>query len=221
MTRTTKPPRWAVLTAAAALCLVLAGCTTPRDDPAGALAAPALTVPAPVQTTPEPQATVPAIADVPVAPPTRLVFPAAGIDGPVDEYTAADAAAEGGVNPSSLDEIVWYSGIPNPMPGSDATNTVYLFGHSWIEPAVFNGLAGVRAGDRATVSTANGALVYAVDEVITMAKPEFTSDARVTAVVPGRLALVTCHRPQGWDPSAHAPDNTVVLLHLVEAHPAG
>ncbi len=163
----------------------------------------------------------PLIGDVPMAPPTRLVLPAAGIDGPVEEYTAAEAEAEGGVNPAALDTISWYSGIPNPMPGSDAANTVYIFGHSWIEPAVFNGLKALHAGDRATITTTAGELVYEVDEIITMAKPDFTQDARVTAVVPGRLALVTCYRPPGWDPSSHAPDNTVVFLHLVEAHPAG
>jgi len=182
----------------------------------GSEATPSATAPAPTAS-PTPASL---LGDVPVAVPTRLVLPAAGIDGPVEEYTAVDAAAVGGVNPAGLDTISWYSGIPNPMPGSDATNTVYIFGHSWIEPAVFNALKGLHAGDRATITTAKGDLVYEVDEIIMMAKPDFTQDARVTAVVPGRLALVTCYRPPGWDPSSHAPDNTVVFLHLVEASPA-
>lgn len=155
-----------------------------------------------------------------MAVPTRLVFPAAGIDGPVEDYTAADAASEGGVNPATLDTISWYSGLADPMPGTDARNTVYLFGHTWIEPAVFNGLKDVRAGDEAVLSTANGDLVYRVESVLTMAKSDFTEDARVAAIVPGRLALVTCHRPAGWSDSAAAPDNTVVLLQLVDATPA-
>ena len=81
----------------------------------------------------------------PVAAPTHLTFAAAGIDGPVEEYTAADAAAEGGINPATLDTISWYSGVPDPMPGTIAKNTVYLFGHAWIQPAVFNGLEGCPA----------------------------------------------------------------------------
>ncbi|GAA1982815.1 class F sortase [Microbacterium pumilum] len=192
--------------------LLLAGCATAGADVTiGSSAAATVPTSSPTATT------VAAGDDVPVARPTHLSFPAAGIDGPVDEYTAADAQAEGGINPSTLDTISWYSGIADALPGTAATNTVYLFGHSWVQPAVFNGLADVVVGDRATVTTANGILTYAVDEVITMAKADFTSDPRVIAVVPGRLALVTCRRPDGWDPSAAAPDNRVVFLHLVDA----
>ncbi|WP_243076142.1 class F sortase [Microbacterium sp. SS28] len=217
MTRSTTRSRAALAVAAAVLCLVLPGCATPRQDAASAPSPTVSATPSPTVTPFETPATdVPQ--DVPMAAPTRLVFPAAGIDGAVEEYTEADAAAEGGVNPASLDTISWYSGVPNPMPGSDALNTVYIFGHSWVEPAVFNGLKGVQPGERATLTTAEGDLVYEVDEVITMAKPDFTQDPRVVAVVPGRLALVTCFRPAGWDRDAHAPDNTVVFLHLVEAH---
>ncbi|WP_345801171.1 class F sortase [Microbacterium sp. AZCO] len=219
MIRSARRARTPLVVAAVTLALVLSGCATPRQDPAGASGTP--TVSAAPTPPPTPSAAGSPAADlVPVAAPTRLTFPAAGIDGPVDEYTAADAEAAGGVNPDSLDEIAWYSGISDPMPGTDAKNTVYLFGHSWIEPAVFNGLKDVVVGDQATVTTANGELVYEVDDVFTLAKPDFTQDPRVVAMVPGRLALVTCHRPEGWDPSEHAPDNTVVFLHLVSATPA-
>lgn len=156
---------------------------------------------------------------VPVAPPTHLTFPAAGIDGGVEEYTAADAEADGGINPPRLDSISWYSGVEGALPGSDATNTVYLFGHTWTEPAVFNGLRDVRTGDEATVSTDYGVMTYRVDEIITMSKSDFSDDPRVAAAVPGRLALVSCFRPQGLDAQAHAPDNIVVFLHLVGARP--
>jgi len=156
---------------------------------------------------------------VPVAPPTHLTFPAAGIDGDVDEYTAADAEADGGINPPRLDSISWYSGVEGALPGSDATNTVYLFGHTWTEPAVFNGLRDVAAGDEATVSTERGVMTYRVEEIITMSKSDFSEDPRVAAVVPGRLALVSCYRPGGLDAEAHAPDNIVVFLHLVGARP--
>jgi LPXTG-site transpeptidase (sortase) family protein len=156
---------------------------------------------------------------VPVAPPTHLVFPAAGIDGPVDEYTAADAEADGGINPPRLDSISWYSGVEGALPGSDATNTVYLFGHTWTQPAVFNGLRDVAEGDEAILTTQYGEMTYSVDEIITMSKSDFSQDARVAAAVPGRLALVSCYRPQGLDAEAHAPDNIVVFLHLVGARP--
>ncbi|TDN90850.1 class F sortase [Microbacterium sp. BK668] len=215
--------RGALVAAALAVCVVLPGCATPRQDDAGlAGSAPTTTQAPPPSATPSPAAPSPsaALGLVPVAVPTRLVFPAARIDGPVEEYTADDAAAEGGINPAGLDTISWYSGVADPMPGTDARNTVYIFGHSWIEPAVFNDLKSVRPGDEATLTTSNGELVYRVDEILTMSKPDFTQDPRVAAIVPGRLALVTCFRPEGWDPNARAPDNTVVLLQLVGARPA-
>ena len=63
-------------------------------------------------------------------------------------------------------------------------------------------------------------MTYRVDEIITMAKSDFSEDPRVAAAVPGRLALVSCFRPQGLDAEAHAEDNIVVFLHLVGARPA-
>ena len=152
---------------------------------------------------------------VPVSRPTHLAFPAAEIDGPVEEYTAGEAEVEGGINPRSLQTIAWYSGIPEPLPGTDATNTVYIFGHTWVEPAVFNGLAAVAPGDMATLETETGTLTYVVDEIVVMDKTQFSTDPTVSAIVPGRLVLVTCHRPDGWDADALAPDNTAVVLHLV------
>jgi LPXTG-site transpeptidase (sortase) family protein len=225
MTRSATRARAALVATALAVCIVLPGCATPRQDDASIGAATPFATPSsatPLPTaTPTPTAAVPAMDAVPMAVPTHLSFPAAAVDGPVGEYTAADAAAQGGVNPAGLNDIAWYSGITDPMPGTDARNTVYIFGHSWIEPAIFNGLKNVHPGDQAILTTANGQLVYQVDEVITMAKPDFTQDPRVVAIVPGRLALVTCFRPEGWDPNAHAPDNTVVFLHLVGATSAG
>lgn len=215
MSRTTTRVHAALVVAATVLCLVLPGCATRGQDEASGI------IPVPTATASPAAAAEPAAAavieDVPAATPTHLSFPAAGIDGDVEEYTAADAAAEGGINPATLDTISWYSGVPDPQPGSDARNTVYLFGHSWIEPAVFNGLKAAHPGDEATLTTANGELVYRVVDIVTLAKSDFTQDPKVSAVVPGRLALVTCSRPEGWDPDAHAPDNTVVFLHLVGA----
>lgn len=153
--------------------------------------------------------------DVPSSRPLHLRFPAAGVDGEIEEYTADDAAADGGINPASLDTISWYSGVPDPLPGTDAKNTVYIFGHTWIEPAVFNGLDEVQPGDIATVDTEQGTLYYAVEETIVMEKDDFSSDPTVSAIVPGRLVLVTCHRPEGWADDAPAPENTAVILHLV------
>ncbi|QIG38822.1 class F sortase [Microbacterium sp. 4R-513] len=211
--------RTAGLVAAIALCLVLPGCATPgRDEASWIVHTPIATPAAPASATPAAANGV--IEDVPVAAPMHLSFPAAGIDGDIEEYTAADAAAAGGIDPATLDTISWYSGVPDPMPGSDARNTVYIFGHSWVEPAVFNGLKDVQRGDEATVTTAAGELVYKVVDTLTLAKGDFSDDPAVAAVVPGRLALVTCSRPDGWDPNAHAPDNTVVFLHLVAARAA-
>ncbi len=154
-------------------------------------------------------------AAVPVSRPLHLTFPAASIDGDIDEYTAEQATADGGINPPTLDSIAWYTGVPDPMPGTNATNTVYIFGHTWIEPAAFNGLKAVQPGDIATLRTETGILSYEVQEIISMDKDDFASDPDVAAVVPGRLVLVTCHRPDGWSDDKPAPENTAVILRLV------
>ncbi len=151
---------------------------------------------------------------VPVSRPVHLTFPAAEIDGGVEEYTADQAVADGGINPPRLETIAWYSGVPDPMPGTNATNTVYIFGHTWIEDAAFNGLSVVKAGDLAELRTETGVLQYEVEDVISMDKDDFTSDPTVAAVVPGRLVLVTCHRPDGWPADELAPRNTAVILRL-------
>lgn len=195
----------------------MTACATPAAEPS---LSPAVTRSAePPQAAEPPLTSEPGGAHetVPVSAPLHLSFPAAGVDGDVEEYTAADASAEGGINPATLDTISWYSGIEDALPGTDATNTVYIFGHTWIEPAVFNGLVDVQIGDEATVTTATGSLTYAVEQIINMSKDDFTSDPTVSAIVPGRLVLVTCHRPEGWDDSAPAPDNTAVILHLVSS----
>lgn len=213
--------RVAVALASAALIGTLGGCATPLPENTSQRANDAASPsPSATQSGPaaSPDASAPAAA-VPVAPPTHLAFPAAGIDGVVDEYTAADAEADGGINPPRLDSISWYSGIDDALAGSHATNTVYLFGHTWTQPAVFNGLRDVEIGDEATVTTQYGVMTYSVNDIITMSKSDFSEDPRVAAVVPGRLALVSCFRPNGLDADAHAPDNIVVLMHLVGARP--
>jgi hypothetical protein len=200
--------------------LLLTGCLVLGACAGGEVPAPSLTgAPAAEPTAAQPAAA--AESEVAASAPTHLSFPAAAIDGDIAEYTAAQAEADGGINPPGLQAIAWYSGVPNPEPASAALNTVYIFGHTWVEPAAFNGLKDVVPGDQAVLTTETGTLVYEVDELITMDKADFSQDPRVAAVVPGRLALVTCHRPDGLDPSAHAPDNTVVFLHLIGYQAAG
>ena len=46
-------------------------------------------------------------------------------------------ANAGAVKPSSLWQVAWWTG--GGTPGSPGDNTVYLYGHTWKEPAVFTG----------------------------------------------------------------------------------
>lgn len=154
----------------------------------------------------------PAPAAVPASRPLRLEVPALGLVATVRASTAAEVAAAGGaVHPATLWEVVWWSG--GGAPGTDSDNTVYLYGHTWREPAVFNGLRRLHDGDEVRLVTANGVLRYLVDEVFTVAKPEFAGSPKVTAAVPGRLLLVGCFRQTGEE--ATTTRNLVVTAQLV------
>lgn len=155
---------------------------------------------------------------VSMAPPERLDVASANIHGTVSEYTAAQAQANGGVlSPPTAESIVWYSGTGS-MPGTNATSTTYIMGHSGTPPrypAVFDNLRNIQVGDMATVTTANGVLTYKTTQVFTVAKDALSTDQTVEASVPGRLVLISCFRPTGYPAGVHATDNVVVILQLV------
>lgn len=126
-------------------------------------------------------------------------------------YTAAEVAATGGVvKPSTLWLVAWWTG--GGTPGSDADNTVYLFGHTWKEPAVFNRVKELRPRADIYLTTRTGRLHYLVDGSFTVAKEDLGDHPAVTAVVPGRLVLIGCFRETGLE--AHTTSNLVVTAHI-------
>lgn len=124
----------------------------------------------------------------------------------------------GAVEPAEMDTISWYSGIPGGILSRFATNTVYVYGHSWIVDAIFNNVRKMTPGCEVIITTQNGeTLTYVMtEEVFSVMKSELSSDPRVTKAQAGRLVLVSCYRPDGYDPNAATVENVVAVLQLVE-----
>jgi sortase (surface protein transpeptidase) len=146
--------------------------------------------------------------------PLLLEVPAIALRAAITAYTPAEVAAGGGaVKPPTLFSVSWWTGGGNPGPAT--RNTVYLYGHTWKEPAVFNRIKELRVGDRVVVTTTGGRLVYVVDGSFTVSKPNLVTTARVTQATPGRLLLIGCYRATGHE--AHTTANIVVTTHLLPA----
>jgi hypothetical protein len=149
----------------------------------------------------------------------HLSIPSVGVDGEISEYTK-DMLVDGAVKPPAMDTISWYSGIEGGTLSSTATNTTYLYGHSWIHPAAFNGVRKMVPGNTVIITTPTETLTYVMEEpVFTVSKPELKYDAEVTKAEKGRLVLVSCYRPDGYDPAAPTKENVVAVLQLVNAEP--
>ncbi len=160
---------------------------------------------------PRTEAAAAAIATVPAGIPLRVSAPSIGLRHAVTPYTDDEVAAHGGaVEPPTLFTVSWWAG--GGAPGTAATNTVYLFGHTWKEPAVFNRLKELRPGAAVEVSTAHGTLTYTVDGWFVVSKSAFDTDDRVRTAVPGRLLLVGCYRATGAE--SHTTANIVVTAQL-------
>lgn len=159
------------------------------------------------------QSTVPVSAQEPppvlAAPPTRLKIPSVGIDAEAEVYTDDMVAVSDGVNPTAPDIVSWWSG--GGMPGDNTETTVYLYGHTWTGPAVFNSLKEVESGAEVTVVTVNGDVVYEVQDKFTVAKPDLVADERYQQVQPGRLVLIACWRETGNEVTT--THNLVVIAH--------
>lgn len=87
-----------------------------------------------------------------------------------------------------------------------------MFGHTWINPAVFNDLKVLQVGDEILLTTQRGVLRYVVELSYTVAKPELTTDSRYAEAVAGRLVLVACYRETGDERVTQ--DNLVVQAQL-------
>lgn len=148
---------------------------------------------------------------VPASDPRVLEVPEIKLKATVTPYTPQQVAAhDGAVKPSSLWEVAWWTG--GGTPGSHADNTVYLYGHTWKEPAVFNRIKELRRGDAVFVTTRTGRLRYVVDSSFTVDKPDLSKTPAVAAGIPGRLLLLGCYRETGRE--EHTTRNVVVVAHL-------
>jgi len=143
-----------------------------------------------------------------------LRIDALGIAAPIDGMKANN----GVVDPPTHDAAYWLSEYG--APSVNATNTVYLVGHSWSKgPAVFNSFTDAQSqqskvpvGTTIVVAAGGRPLTYVVDATARYAKSQLTTTKDVWAIVPGRLVLITCFLYEGV---ARSPDNFVVYAHLV------
>ncbi|TNB71688.1 class F sortase [Arthrobacter sp. BB-1] len=183
--------------------LVDAGGRTPHGGATAVASAPrpthATTGTAPVTPGPDIPSEVPSqMAGPPVAPPQRLIYPAADIDVPVYplDPSSSDVASQTIIPPPTMDGY-WLT--PYGMPGSGSTNTTYVVGHSWQDlEAPFNRLSSkAAAGDSLTVVTSAGELEYRVDSVTTYVKSGL-KDSPIWEVAPNRLVLISCYTDDLW-----------------------
>jgi len=184
--------------------------TRPSDPPTAS--APSPVVPPQQPTGPTGAGATGSVARVvPESPPLRLEAPSIGLEAGVSAYTAADVRRNGGVvKPASLWDVSWWTG--GGTPGTGSRNTVYLYGHTWKEPAVFNHLKDLESGDSVYLTTARGRLRYVVEGSFTVLKPQLPGREEVSAAVPGRLLLLACYRETGRE--QHTTRNIVVTAQL-------
>ena len=198
--------RLAALVAVTALVLSLAACQVEpaQDVMAEGGRVTASPRPAPSATTTSPNTGLPTaipatavLLPVLMAAPLSLSIPRIGLEATIEEYTDAMLrATRGNVNPERSDTVAWWSG--GGTPGVDANGTVFMFGHSWIEEAVFNHLKDLQLGDEIFVTTGNGTLRYVVKaEPFSIAKSSFSANERITNAPPKSLILATCFRETG------------------------
>ncbi|TFD17924.1 sortase [Cryobacterium sp. TMT1-21] len=172
-----------------------------------------------------PAAPLPVAPDVPSATPApdvvinasvplRLTLPSIGIDGAVSKYTQSMIDSRGGFDPTELTTIAWDTTIAGGLAGTDSTNTVYLYGHSWVDTAVFNDLKDLRPGAVASIDTANGRLCYVEQKSLKLDKAQYKNNDELTDAIPNRLVLVSCYRPVGYDPNSATVQNIVAVLQL-------
>lgn len=148
---------------------------------------------------------------VPASAPLAVAAASIGLNARVTAYTQADVAAHGGaVEPPTLFAVSWWTG--GGTPGTNSPNTVYLYGHTWKEPAVFNRIKELRVGARIVLTTSAGRLTYLVDRTFTVDKAALTADPEVSDAVPGRLLLIGCYRRTGHEETTS--QNIVVSARL-------
>lgn len=134
----------------------------------------------------------------PAAAPTRIVYPAAGLDVTIHPLTPTPEELESQaiVPPITVDGY-WITSFG--MPGAGSTNTTYILGHSWEDrDAPFNRLSAASApGDVFEATTASGTMRYRVDTVDTYVKSSL-KDSPIWTGLPNRLVLISCYTEDPW-----------------------
>ena len=134
----------------------------------------------------------------PAAAPTRIVYPAAGLDVVIHPLTPTreELESQAIVPPITVDGY-WVSDFG--MPGAGSTNTTYILGHSWEgRDAPFNRLSALSVpGDIFEATTASGTMRYRVDSVDTYVKASL-KDSPIWTAVPNRLVLISCYTEDPW-----------------------
>ncbi|MBP1234376.1 hypothetical protein JOE40_004019 [Arthrobacter sp. PvP102] len=134
----------------------------------------------------------------PAAAPTRIVYPAAGLDVTIHPLTPTpeELDSQAIVPPITVDGY-WVTNFG--MPGAGSTNTTYILGHSWEgRDAPFNRLSAASVpGDIFEASTATGTMRYRVESVDTYVKSSL-KDSPIWTGVPNRLVLISCYTEDPW-----------------------
>ncbi|MER7725334.1 class F sortase [Streptomyces sp. NPDC096323] len=185
----------------------LAGCASgdgAHTTPPAHIAAPAGTPDSPAPST--------SAAPLPASEPVRVRIPSADVDtGPVLKLGLASDGTVEVPSVAQADRIGWYTkGV---TPGE--TGPAVLIGHfdTAEGPAVLKNVAKIAAGDRITVTRADGSdAVFAVRRLQQVDKGAFPTDAVYGDTTGPELRLITCG---GELRGGHRPDNIIVFADLV------
>ena len=152
----------------------------------------------------------------------HLSAPSIGLEGEISEYVFK--VPDEDIDPPTDQTISWDSTIPGGTFSRNTANTVYLYGHSWLNPelypgvppAIFNNLRKLEPGATLQITTPTETLTYVMqDPYFTVLKPDLVSDPRLKQATPGRLVLISCYRPDDYDPNSRTVENVVAVFQLV------
>ncbi|MEU9202983.1 class F sortase [Streptomyces sp. NPDC048332] len=186
----------------------LTGCAT--GD--GAPATPPAHIAAPPAGAPASPAPSLSAAPLPASEPVRVRIPSAGVDtGPVLKLGLASDGTVEVPSVAQADRIGWYTkGV---TPGE--TGPAVLIGHfdTAEGPAVLKNVSKIVAGDRITVTRADGTdAVFAVRRLQQVDKGAFPTDEVYGDTTGPELRLITCG---GELRGGHRPDNIIVFAELM------
>ncbi len=196
----------------------------PQPLSAGASAGPATAAPAPADallpsdgattssSTAQPAPPAPQFGTfVGAAAPTGLDIPSIGLHS--DAIVGLDIGADGTLTPpETAEQVGWWTG--GPTPGQLGPSVIGAHVDSKAGPGVFYRLGAMKAGDRFSVSRADGTTVtFLVDKVAVYPKDAFpTEEVYRGGFNRSEIRLITCGGT--FDKVKHYLDNVVVFGHL-------